>query len=425
MKPSPDSTPPSHPPSASGAWRAGLAAAGLGLVLRLAWLFYARPVPVSDFADYKALAAGLLDHGRLGFPAPVPDRLPGYPLFLAAAMLVSRSDLWLGLVNVLLSALLVLVVHRLSLRLTGGAARVATPAALLCALYPRFVFYSPLLASENLHAVLLFGGLLLLVESGDRGRSRALVAGAVLGWASLVRGDGLFYLPVYLMVPLYQGGLRRLARVAVFLLLPFGLFVGGWYVRNLVQIGPGAGLSTLAGLNFYLAHNDQEYGYTRHNMARFRGMSPVAVQELGYRLGWESIRANPLRVFSDAARGTLALYAPRATGVGWSGALPRPSPEAGDVQKPLPGRRVLGWIEDTGTVALAALALASLLTLAAFPAPAWAVPLAVIFMNWMCYAVIFLAIDRYRFCAEVAFCLLGALALARLRSARARPRPRA
>ena len=74
----------------------------LGFALRLAWLLFARPVPVSDFEGYRQLAINLLDRHFFGFSTPKAYRLPGNPAFLALAMLVSRSVIWLSFANVLL-----------------------------------------------------------------------------------------------------------------------------------------------------------------------------------------------------------------------------------------------------------------------------------------------------------------------------------
>ena len=88
-----------------------------GLALRLAWWWYARPDPIADFEYYRLMAADLLEHHRLvdhplvGTPRASALRVPGYPVFLALAMLVSRSVAWLSIVNVALSALLVPLVE--------------------------------------------------------------------------------------------------------------------------------------------------------------------------------------------------------------------------------------------------------------------------------------------------------------------------
>jgi hypothetical protein len=76
----------------------------LALSLRLAWMWYAQPVPVSDFAEYAEWASALLQHHQYGYPQPTAYRSPGYPFFLAGLMLVSNSVTWLSLVNVLLAA---------------------------------------------------------------------------------------------------------------------------------------------------------------------------------------------------------------------------------------------------------------------------------------------------------------------------------
>ena len=49
----------------------------LGFALRLAWLLFARPVPVSDFEGYRQLAINLLDRHFLAIQDRRPIAYPG------------------------------------------------------------------------------------------------------------------------------------------------------------------------------------------------------------------------------------------------------------------------------------------------------------------------------------------------------------
>ncbi|KAM3508389.1 hypothetical protein MY10362_001234 [Beauveria mimosiformis] len=93
-------------------------------------------------------------------------------------------------------AVAVLTLHRLTLLLTGGDARRALLAALLCVISPAGVFLSAPYA-ESPFAALSFAGVWVLAAGyedplGSARRSAAvLAAGAVLGLATAVRSNGL------------------------------------------------------------------------------------------------------------------------------------------------------------------------------------------------------------------------------------------
>lgn len=378
----------------------------VGLVLRLAWWWHAHPDPVSDFEYYRLMAAGLLDHHELGYPKVSAARVPAYPAFLAAAMLVSRSAAWLGLVNVLLSALLVPVVARLA-RVLGLADSAALGAAAIVALDPTFVFFSPVLASEHLFIVFLLWSFVEAIGA-TTGRGFAL-AGVVFGAAMLTRPDALFYTPVLAGVAWLRSGRARPVAPAV-LLLSAALIVTPWYVRNRIVMGPGAGLSTVGGRNFYYAHNDRRYGWHPLAGTPLEGLDEVAMQTRGYELGFEYLaHAGPRRIASDIREGTVRLYSPSAYpfALHWSTLTAGSNPD-NSTPNALHENATLQGLAGLYRWLLWGAGL-SLLVVRRTPPLASFVLYGLLAMNWIGHCWIFWADPRFRYVAEVVFCLLTAL----------------
>ena len=402
--------------SSAGLW----AAVGTALALRLLWMWLASPVPVSDYEKFRELGADLLAHGQFGWPEPTAYRFPAYPWLLALAMRVSASVAWLRFVDVLLSAALVPAAYALGKRLAGGEARYGLAAAWVCALNPGFVFWAPILASEHPFALLVFLGLALIARPGGAGPLALAAAGACLGLASLTRGEGLFQVPTFVLTAwLVTPGARvsRRLRDATVLLLPVALIVGAWVARNVKEVGPGSGVSTSGGVNFYMGHGQAEYGYQPDTGTPFEGMSETAAQAKAYRISLDALRRHPLRFPRDVAIGTWEQYRPGAYAVSWSARLPR-APDGTYPEKKLPARRFFSWLQVLGYAALCLLALAAFFLHRRMPRAGWLVPLSIAFWNWVCYAVVFNANSRYRYLGEAAFCLLAAAALAAYRRTR-------
>ena len=401
----------------------------LALGLRLGWALYARPVPLSDYLEYRNLAAAILDHGAYGYPQPTAFRLPAYPLLLALFMLVGRSDLWLSLVNVLLSTAMCLAAAALARRLFPGRAGVGRLAALACALNPAFVFYSPLLASEHLF-VLLMTAVLLLGLGESAGRPRTVLAGLVWGAAALTRGEALFYAPVVLGLFAWrgrrQGGWRAGVVTAGVVLLAAGGVIGPWWLRNRLVIGPGAGLATNSGMTFYEGHNPYHYGYRGdYKRPPFRDLGKLERQRLAWRLGLRYIREHPAGLLHSIWQGTWRLWRPSRLPVYLSTrAPPRPGDQTYPA-KPLAGLRLFEALCLGGYVLLVLLALWSLRGWRRWPRTTLWLVGGVVFCNWLGYAVVFWGMSRYRFFVELILCLVAAAALAGRRVAGGLSRPAA
>jgi hypothetical protein len=378
----------------------------VGLALRLAWWWYGHPDPVADFEYYRRMAADLLDHHQLGYPKISAVRVPAYPAFLAAAMLVSRSVAWLSLVNVILSSLLVPLAFRFARALTI-APGAAVAAAWIAALVPTFVFFAPVLASEHLFVLFLL--LSLVVALGAETRSRFALAGVLFGAAILTRPDALFYTPVLAGVAWLRSRAPRAAAPAIVLLSAI-VVVSPWLVRNRLVMGPGAGLSTVGGLNFYYAHNDRKYGWSPPEETPLAGLDEVATQTRGYALGLEYLsHAGADRIVSDLARGTRDLYSPAAFpfALFWSTRQATADPDK-STPNAFYDSRVLHGLAGLYAVVLCGAGL-SVLLIRRCPPAASGVLYGIVAMSWIGHCWIFWADPRYRYVSEVMFCVLTAV----------------
>lgn len=386
-------------------------------VLRLGWYAYEQPAPTSgDPAIYYSLAENLLDLGRYveikrGELINHVYFLPGYPVYLSLFLALSRSFLAAALANIVASLVLIPIAYLLVRRLFGNEA-LALIAAWLCAVQPNFVVYAAAVQSENLFPPLFFGGLFVFIGGSRLTVARAIVAGILLSWACLVRGEGLFYLPcVWFSGILFREerpGLNWKSQWLPLAVLPaiVALILGSWMLRNKQVVG-SPNLSSTSGLNFYLAHNEKGYGWQDFDdltdflaVAKTDDGSPIryATPEAStyfMKQGLAHLRENPTALVADVALGTFNLY--------------RPSGSVRD-EKAYPAvvaYNLVFW------VTLLLLAAGSCLFWRQLNRGALMVLLGIMAMNWLCYAVIFWASPRYRFAMEVivlimaSACILG------------------
>jgi len=396
---------------------------GAGLALRVGWLAYARPAPVSDFLHYKILAEDLVDRHCFGFPEATARRMPAYPLFLAAGMLVSRSDAWLSFLNICLALGICAEVWFLTRRLLQE--RAAWWACLVCALNPGFVFFSPVLASEHLFTVLMLGSMLLAWPESGRGIGRACLSGLLWGMAMLARGEGLFYLPIIAGLNLWPmvrgqthpGGPRGWSfRQGVLACVAGGGVLLPWYLRNAVVMGPGVGLGTTGGLVFYCAHNPYTYGYApslKDQAELYEMKNETEAQRLAYQRAWAHLKAHPAALLRSTFWGTVWLYAPSVYGIEWSTRLTPDAPGGWDV-KPLWGRRGFWYLSLAGYGVLLLGVLLSPLTWREWTRLNVFVIAGMILCNWLCYGVIFAGNPRYHYWSEIFFCVMAGAVAARL-----------
>jgi 4-amino-4-deoxy-L-arabinose transferase-like glycosyltransferase len=414
-------------PVAKAVWsrrevRAIVALTVFAFALRLGWLLAAHPAAVSDALGYKSLAARWLHEGlyeRGG--QPTAWRTPGYITFLAGGLVVSDSDFWLSLLNVLAATTVIPLIAVFARRL-GLSATVALIAAALAAVMPPMVLWSVVVGPENVQAPLLLAALILAADPRRSWRS-AIWSGIAFGVAILVRPESIVYLPVVALVlvpaPWRAVGLRTVVVAAVALVL-----CAPWVVRNQIEVG-SVGLSSVGGVNFYFAHRNNGYGYVPYQTTPLADLDEASMSKRGYKLGVENLRDDPGRLVGDIVEGTHRLYeppryAPWFSTRGFAKVAPYPRDVSARFYSVVQRVNVVGWYAIAGVAVAGWVLLVARRRRAALVITGFAVA------NWICFAVVFWALPRYRFPVEPLLCLSAAVAidaLIRILQRRARSDP--
>jgi 4-amino-4-deoxy-L-arabinose transferase-like glycosyltransferase len=385
----------------------------LGFAVRVGWLLNARTTPVSDFNDYRTLAIGIIDHQQFGYPEHTSFFLPLHPTYVALFATISRSDLWLGLAAVLASTAAIPLAYIAALKIVGSK-RGAILAAALFTFFPTLVMFSPVLATEHLFLALMLGAIVAATRLGSRPVRNSVVTGLLLGAAILTRGEAVFYVPAFLLFLLVAtssvGRRDRFRNIAVVLAM-IAVLVVPWYIRNAVVVDPDLGLSSSAGLNFYLAHNDSgNYGVFIEGSAIY-GLPPAEASALGWQLGFEHIAAHPLNLVKDAWTGTQRLFAAPDYASFWStqGTQYRGDPDF--FQRPVTLARTLTKVAAILTAALFSIAALSLLVFSRWPRELTFLLVPLILSSWVLRTVIYWAQPRYAYFITAMMIFLAALVL--------------
>jgi 4-amino-4-deoxy-L-arabinose transferase-like glycosyltransferase len=247
---------PSWRPSGFAAILVGVS--GAGLAWRVAtWLTIAPERTDGGDPLFYHTAANLFARG-FGWPEPlnwiafgklIPSALhgPGYPLYLSIASRIGgTSYVDHKFASVIAGAAIVPLVGLIGRRI--GGTTVGIIAAILAAAHPNLWIIDGVLFPEGLFAAATTLGILLAYRWRDRHRLHTAVAlGATVGFATLVRGEGLF-LTVILILPwmlldrtiIWRRRVLHLVAAAVGTIA----LVGPWAIYNVPRFETFVPLST-------------------------------------------------------------------------------------------------------------------------------------------------------------------------------------
>jgi len=237
----------------------------LALVLRLAWSFYAdvdpRYVWRFDMSIYDYQTEQLADgNGYIDYwDKPSAHWPPGYPMTLAPLyFLFDDNPVAARMLNVVLGSATVVLLYLLGSRLFDR--RVGLTAALLLALFPNQVFFASLTMTEILFTTLLVLILLLTVYLMLGQRAPPLwqvgLTGALIGYAALVRGEGLLLIAFILSALLLRWrSWRRVLTYAAVLLVGMAVIIAPWTVRNVVRMKSLILISTSGAETLWIGHH--------------------------------------------------------------------------------------------------------------------------------------------------------------------------
>ena len=254
-----------------------------------------------------------------------------FPLLLARVYAIfGHHYLPARLLMALVSAATCLLVYVLGRRLFDE--RIAMVSMLLCAFYPRFIFYSGGLSTETLAIafVLLTTWLFLRAHEAPERWPRWILAGGVLGLAILCRSM-LLTLPAFVLVWLLVVTADRWKAIVGFTIATGTTFavMSPWIARNRHVHHRLVPATTEGGYTFWVTNNPKATGGgecfwpEEKERARFRGLSEVEIDKELYRLGLEYVRGNPGGFLKLCVAKFCRLWRlwPHVEHVGWKPAL--------------------------------------------------------------------------------------------------------
>lgn len=231
---------------------------GLGLALRLGWLWMLQDQPLwLDEPEYLQIATALRQGSYLDTFSWL--RVPLFPLWLALALGPTDSLMLARLAQIALGVLLIYQCYRLGLAWWPHwrqRERVALGSALLAAIYLPLITYASYLMAETLLLVLLCA-LLLTLLALDRQPTlrRAALAGGLLGLAALTKPIALACLPALLAATWSRNAAWRhragLALVACACCLAV---IAPWTLRNALVHQRLIVLDTTGGFNLWFGN---------------------------------------------------------------------------------------------------------------------------------------------------------------------------
>jgi 4-amino-4-deoxy-L-arabinose transferase-like glycosyltransferase len=233
----------------------------IGLCLRIAFIFtLEHRVYWEDETDYLALAENMkAGKGYVDAQGhPTAFRAVGYPLMLTGLFYLNINSLTeIRCFQALLSVFTILFVFGLARRVFGAGS--AMMAALICVLYPYFVFMpATVLGTTWFGFLLLAATYTLYIAQEKNGQLLYVLSGLLFGVLVLTRPTGAVLLLAAALWLFYKKG-RPLSRT----LKPLSLLVGTaflvvtpWMARNQQAVGSFT-LSTNGGRNLWLGNNPQ------------------------------------------------------------------------------------------------------------------------------------------------------------------------
>jgi hypothetical protein len=225
----------------------------IGLAVRLAFILYGAKIYFgrddifvdNDTSAWRVCIQNLIDHGvytlnpqhEYGFFG----RMPGFSFFMGLFYLVFGRD-WdmaykaIGWFQMLLDVFTIALVYKIAQRLFGSP-RMATVTALVYAVYPFVIVWTPVVYSEYMSVFFMIVALYFLTH--PERRFYFGWAGAALGLGALFRPQLLLLLPLVGLYLLYKYRrntallLKRGALYGLMVVLTYGL----WPLRNYVMHG--------------------------------------------------------------------------------------------------------------------------------------------------------------------------------------------
>ncbi len=268
---------------------------------------YIESLKGSDYGQYADIARNLVaGNGFVLFDQPNIRRAPGFPVFLVGIYAVfGESTRAVIVANTLLTVGIVLLTGMLGRQIAGE--RVGFVAACLIAINPVQVKYGLTPLSEPLFTLLIIAGIVVLTPAANHiNWKRAVVSGALIGLACLVRSS-ILILPAFLGVWwLWRLRWRGIAMTAVFTVAMLAV-IAPWTVRNWMVTGTLVPVNKMDGHVLWVSNNPVTWGNRLLWGNAYEGLPPglnpysspvrqIAYDEEEKQLAIEFLRKNANRI---------------------------------------------------------------------------------------------------------------------------------
>jgi hypothetical protein len=296
---------------------------------------------------------------------------PLYYVFLAGLMAVFGQHLLpLQLVQIGIDVLCAVLTARLGRQVAGPR---GTWAGMAYALNFHAIEQAPIPLTENIHTVLLLGGVVLLVQEASRaveanaakprwgwGWGLLVAGGFLIGLSALARAVSTAFVPLAAAWRWWLGRDRAALLRASTIALAAAAAVVPWTIRNAFVTGDFIPVETNGVYNFYDDNTFVE-GQKRLNQEEAIGAQPTLKErrDLAVRYAMQGIARNPGLFGEKAWRNLLHLVRPDGLQVLLV------------VEEPMPAWRYAALILLDDLIVLPTLVLFAVYLLAARPAPAW------------------------------------------------------
>lgn len=323
-----------------------IAILALGFFLRLAYIILIPTLPVSDFRTYHDFAVNMITNGIYGYgTSPDCYRSPGesFFLYLIYRIVGSTDYIYPKLTQVVLGTLSIAFVYYIAKKTFNK--KVGNIAALLMALFPTQIFYTSIIASENLFTFLNLLALVVFVwfKRENRWYYPALfIMGLLMGCAVLVRPVSIL-LPVIILAILLvkeyhipgkgytfdKSEIGKFILAALVLTMAIALVVVPWCSRNYSEYGHFS-VSSNGGLAFWVGNNEHatgQYDYAiepimADKFGDISGLNDFQREDLLYTDAKQYILMHPLETALLDIKKLFILYGSSSLGIYWSMVAP-------------------------------------------------------------------------------------------------------
>jgi hypothetical protein len=316
----------------------------IAIGVRLLWVLYVNVDPNDGRFDDSVFyhnAAHLLAQGR-GYinpfnGDPTAHWPPGYPAVLAILYKLFGWHLMLArALNIGFAAVTVALAYVVGRRVFDR--RAAYLGALILVLFPGQVYFSALVLTETMFAMLFMLALLLaLVWTVEREKARwwqVLLIGILVGAAGLVRSEGVFLVVVLAgLWALTVRPWRRLAGYVGLLALGTALALAPWTIRNAIQLDQLIPLRANASVSLARALDPEEE------------RPAITLEEVTTSAG-EGFRhqiRHPWEILPLAGRKIGNFYENDAEGIDWIQHPPRETDQGVEPKPPLTEEEAARW----------------------------------------------------------------------------------